>query len=155
MYTPNMIADWFLSRVDRQAGDVITHLKLQKLVYYAQAWTLALCDRPLFDEDFQAWTHGPVVPSLFQRFNGMGWNPLPAPEEDNCGELDAEVESLLEEVYTLYGEHSAKYLEQLTHSEEPWLNARGGRPLEARCTCIIPKDAMKAFYRAKLEAPAN
>lgn len=67
-YTANDIANWFLVTIDREAGETLSHLKLQKLVYYAQVWSLALFDKPLFDEDFEAWTYGPALPSLYQRF---------------------------------------------------------------------------------------
>lgn len=144
MYTASQVADWFRSAVDRQAGDVMTHLKLQKLVYYAQAWSLALLGRPLFDEDVQAWAHGPVVPSLWREYRDHGWNPLPPADE--AAELDAETEQLLREVMQSYGEKSASALEALTHSEEPWIRARGGLPPEARCTAVIPREHMRRFY---------
>lgn len=82
-YSARDIANWFLGAIDRDAGDAITHLKLQKLVYYAQAWSLALPARgvPLFDEEMQAWAHGPVAESLFQEHRGNSWDALPAPEE--------------------------------------------------------------------------
>ena len=52
------------------------NLKLQKLVYYAQAWHLALRDVPLFEEDFEAWVHGPVIPALYQEYKKFGWRPI-------------------------------------------------------------------------------
>jgi uncharacterized phage-associated protein len=149
-YTPGQIADWFLGAFDRSAGDVITPLKLQKLVYYAQAWSLALRGRPLFDEDFQAWMHGPVLCSLRKRFVGRGWEALGRPEEMPA--LDEETESLLRDVLSTYGEHSARALEALTHNEEPWIRARGSLPPEARCREIIPKDHMRSYYRHLYEA---
>lgn len=148
-YTPKIIADWFLNAVDRDSGDVVTHLKLQKLVYYAQAWALALLDRPLFDEDFRAWTHGPVLLSLWDEFKRYGWAALPPAE--NAPDIDGEVESLLRDVYRAYGEHSAKALEDLTHGEEPWMRARGTLPLEAKSSAIIRKDDMRVYYRALYE----
>lgn len=149
-YTPNQIADWFLARVDREAGDSITHLKLQKLVYYAQAWALTLLGKPLFGEDFQAWAHGPVLRSLFDRFSGHGWEALDGPEQPP--EIDEDTHELLEEVFRVYGEHAAKTLERLTHSDSPWIDARGDCAPEERCTNVIPKDAMQAFYLAKYQA---
>ena len=146
MYQPGEIADWFLAAVDRGAGDSITHLKLQKLVFYAQAWALALLGRPLFDEEVQAWAHGPVVPSLWLRFRDHRWDALPPPRE--LPELDPETTELLADVMDTYGEHSASRLEELTHSEEPWIRARRGRAPEERCTEIIPKEHMRDFYRA-------
>ena len=145
-YTADDIANWFLATVDRSAGDAITHLKLQKLVFYAQAWSLALLGRPLFEEDFQAWTHGPVVPSLWQRFRDCGWEALPFP--DDVADFEPEVQELLVDVADVYGEFSALRLEELTHREAPWLLARGGIPIELRSTAVIPKEHMRDFYRS-------
>lgn len=143
-YTPLQIANWFLANIGREAGDLITHLKLQKLVYYAQAWSLAARGKPLFDEDIQAWAHGPVVPSLFRAFRGYGMDPIPAPASVPC--LDPETVELLGEVLDVYGEHSAKKLEQLTHRERPWRDARGDLSPEARSDAVITQAAMQSYY---------
>lgn len=145
MYTAVQVGDWFRNAIDRGAGDAITPLKLQKLVYYAQAWSLALLDRPLFAEDLQAWAHGPVAPSLWQHLKRYRWEALPPAEQ--APELEPEVEALLRDVMHTYGEHSATALEELTHSEEPWQRARNGLPPEARSAAVIPKDHMRRFYR--------
>jgi uncharacterized phage-associated protein len=144
VYTAIQVADWFRNAIDREAGDLITHLKLQKLVYYAQAWSLALLERPLFDEDFRAWTHGPVILSVWHAFKDYRWEALP-PAED-VAEFEPEVEALLNDVLAAYGEHSAKALEDLTHSEDPWIRARNGLPPEATCNATIPKDHLQQFY---------
>jgi len=143
-YTPLQIANWFLANIGRDAGDLITHLKLQKLVYYAQAWSLAARGKPLFDEDIQAWAHGPVVPSLFRAFRDYGMDPIPAPA--SVPRLDSETVELLGEVLEVYGEHSARKLEQLTHRERPWRDARGDLPPEARSDAVITKAAMQSYY---------
>jgi uncharacterized phage-associated protein len=144
MYTALQVADWFRNAVDRGAGDSITHLKLQKLVYYAQAWSLALLGRPLFAEDVQAWAHGPVVPSVWRHFKDHRWDALPPGPP--AAEFDEEAETLLHEVMNSYGERSGTALEELTHSEEPWIRARNGLPIEARSTAVIPQEHMRRFY---------
>lgn len=146
-YTASDIANWFLAAIDRDAGDAITHLKLQKLIYYAQAWSLALPSRgePLFDEEIQAWAHGPVVESVFQQHRGGSWEALPAP--DAVPEVTAEDTEHLKEILAVFGEYSAKQLERMTHSEEPWVEARGDLAPEARSNNIIPKAHMTTFYR--------
>jgi uncharacterized phage-associated protein len=106
MYTALEIAVWFLGAIDRRAGDGITHLKLQKLVYYAQAWSLALLDRPLFDEEVEAWAHGPVVETVFQRFKDAGWENLPRLARKT--EIDPQTILLLRGVLATYGEHTAR-----------------------------------------------
>ena len=148
-YTPNQIADWFLCNINREAGDSLTHLKLQKLVYYAQAWSLVVFNRPLFDEEIEAWTHGPVVPSLFHKFKGFGWDALEPVEE--CVKLDDASEGLLQEILELYGQRSAKYLERLTHLEDPWKMARGNISIEQKSNAIITKQSMTTYYKSKLE----
>ena len=147
-YTVNHIADWFLSKLNTDAGDTISPLKLQKLVYYAQAWHLTVFSTPLFEEDVQAWAHGPVVPSLYHRFkntfrdhsieiNEIGLETVKFP---------IETEGLLNEVYSLYGEHSAGYLENLTHSETPWIEARIGIPVYQRSEAVITHASMIKYY---------
>ena len=135
IYQVNQIADWFLAAINREAGDTISHLKLQKLMYYAQAWSLALNHKSLFNEDFEAWTE-------------FDWNSIP-PEVifSNTDKLTQEDEELLFDILNSYGDLSAKHLEELTHLETPWRNARGNIPLEARSTHIISKEIMQEYYQ--------
>ena len=151
-YAPTQIADWFLCSIDRSAGEAITHLKLQKLVYYAQAWSLALFNQPLFKEDIEAWAHGPVIPSLFNKYRARGWRNLEAPA--TCPKFDKETEGLLREVLDIYGKYDAKYLERLTHQEGIWKEVRGDLPAERASNHIIPKDKMRKYY-LKLYEEAN
>lgn len=143
-YRATDVAKWILASVDRAAGDSITHLKLQKLVYYAQAWSLALRGKPLFDEDLQAWAHGPVAESVFYDYRDYGWQAIPAPEE--VPEIASEDAEHIDEIVETYGEYSAKQLERMTHSEKPWLDTRGELPVEARSSRVIGKDMMAKFY---------
>lgn len=147
--TANEIADWFLCHMDRESGDSITHLKLQKLVYYAQAWSLALFNEPLFKEELQAWTHGPVAPSVYRKFSDKGFEALPAPKR--CKTFEGKIEGLLSEIYNIYGRLTAKDLERLTHGEDPWNIARGGLSPEAASNNIITKESMKKYYKLLLK----
>lgn len=144
MYSALEIAKWFLCSVDREAGDNITHLKLQKLLYYAQAWSLVLLDKPIFEDEIQAWTHGPVIPTVYSFYAGYPYNNLPIPEE--CPSITKEYEEVLEEVMKTYGIYEAKYLEKLTHQELPWQEARRNLPIEARCDIPISLKTMKEYY---------
>ena len=149
MYSALDIAKWFLCAVDREAGDSITHLKLQKLLYYAQAWSLVLEENPIFYEEIQAWMHGPVVSEVYDVYSIYGYKEIPKP--DDYPNIDRNYEEVLEEVMKTYGIYQAKYLEQLTHSEKPWLEARGDLPLEARCDTPISLETMKKFYKEMQE----
>lgn len=150
-YKAATIARWFISKPDRDAGDTITHLKLQKLLYYAQAWHLVHTGERLFDDEMQAWTHGPVVPSVWQLYRDRRWDPL---EPEKTPKLDEQLSGFLEKVWAAYGGFSAKRLEKMTHDEKPWIEARGNLPLEAKCTTSINEDTIVEFYKARLEKNA-
>ena len=147
-HSANQVADWFLSRINTESGDTISPLKLQKLVYYAQAWHLTVFNTPLFDEKIEAWMHGPVAPSVYYRFQEVCRDCVIEIENIEIEKVDfsPESEQLLSEVYAIYGEHSASYLEALTHNETPWLSARNGLPEFVRCNNEITKESMKIFY---------
>lgn len=144
----NHIADWFINRIDREAGEAITHLKLQKLLYFAQAWYLANKGEALFDAEFQAWAHGPVTRPIYDRFKGQSWEPLTP--VDNPTVLPKIITSYLAKVFETYGKYGAKHLEKITHGHDPWINARGDCLPEERCETIITKDSMKEFYGKKI-----
>lgn len=150
-YTPDNIADFFISQVNAEIGDSITPLKLQKLVYYAQAWSIALFDKPLFDEEIQAWMHGPVVPSLYHKFKDYTYHSIDV-KSYKCESVHFSEETfeLLNEIYSVYGELNAKFLEELTHSERPWIDARGSRLTFEICKSIITHESMSEFYKSKL-----
>lgn len=145
----NQVADFFIRQSDVESGDNITHLKVQKLLYYAQGWHLALHDKPLFSEAIQAWAHGPVCPTVWKRFKDKNFTPL---TEENTiydgSELKRSELNFLSEVWTVYGQFTAKRLEEMTHSEEPYLNARGNLAEYARSTTVIPQSAMKRYFKS-------
>ncbi|MGL4465191.1 MAG: Panacea domain-containing protein [Planctomycetia bacterium] len=155
------MADCLLNYFCRH-GDPITNLKLQKILYYAQAWHLALYDSALFDDDFQAWVHGPVQPDVYFAFRDNGYRPIvtidcdqgrdecDAPEDEDFSECSAVTGKHLQEVVDIYGGMSAIQLEDQTHSEQPWIEARGGTPRNEPSTALISKTTMRDFYRAKL-----
>ncbi|WP_339145462.1 MULTISPECIES: type II toxin-antitoxin system antitoxin SocA domain-containing protein [unclassified Sutcliffiella] len=145
LYDSLRVAEWFVANTDRESGASITHLKLQKLMYYAQAWTKVLLGKKLFDSRIEAWMHGPVVTEVYHRYKSHSYHELPIPDE--APDLDTNVEFVLSEILRVYGKYDAKYLEELTHQEDPWIEARNGLPLEARCENEIPLEKMEEFYR--------
>ena len=144
--TAEQIADTIIY-LSRERGIEITNLKLQKLLYYAQAWNLAFTREPLFHDPIEAWVHGPVVPSVFRKFREYRWNKI------DCAVLpveDAQIIAHLNAVLDVYGSIQATRLESLTHREEPWKSARGERPIDEPCNAIIDTDVMKRFYSSLL-----
>lgn len=129
----------------------ISNKKLQKLVYYAQAWSLVLNDKKLFKDPIEAWVHGPAVRSLYVQYKNFGFSPITETVDTSSITMTAEDKKLLDEVWKVYGKLDAGYLEMLTHSEKPWQEARNGlQSYENSDNEITPK-AMKSFYSAKLE----
>ncbi|MDO4568808.1 MAG: DUF4065 domain-containing protein [Planctomycetia bacterium] len=139
------IARWFLSQ------DSMTHKKLQKLCYYAQAWHCALHDgTPLFEDDIQVWVHGPVVVSLYSKYADYRWNPIPKQEFDESVLAENTLE-LLHSVYNTYGDLQGCQLENLTQAEDPWKMAREDlKPWEV-CYKVIPCSDMQDYYGKKYQ----
>jgi uncharacterized phage-associated protein len=150
----DVVADYFLLQVDPLAGDTISNLKLQKLCYYAQAWSLALDGKPLFGERIEAWAHGPAIPKLYRRFRQYGSGAIDPYDlvTNPIRDLHQEHRDRLDEVWRKYGSRTAAQLRNLTHSEEPWLKAWGDTPPGGKCTEEITHDSMRAFYRRQMKS---
>ena len=142
--SPGALADFLLVSC-RERGENLTNLKLQKLLYYSQAWYLALHSKALFHEDFQAWVHGPVLPSQYHRFRDYQWRPI---VEDVASPIvESATSGFLEEIVDVFGTETAVALELMTHREKPWMEARGSLAFDAPSTKVIPKNTMRAYYR--------
>ena len=119
-------------------------MKLQKLCYYAQVWSLLWDDYPLFDEDFEAWANGPVCPELFYYSQGkfsVDANNMKG-DSDNLTENQKDT---VQRVLDFYGEKNAQWLSQLTHMEAPWKDARQGIPNGSPSKAKITKESMAMY----------
>lgn len=145
MIKASTVARYFLSLTDEEAGDTISNLKLQKLLYYAQGFHLAVVGEPLFGERVEAWTHGPVVPDVYHLYKHMGSSAIERPEEFDPGEVDEQARSILDEVYDVYGQYSAWKLREMTHLESPWLDAYKKGPGSA-----IEPGRMAEYFKTRL-----
>ena len=144
MPTARNVADYFLSKTRLEVGDSITHLKLQKLVYDAQGFHLAVYDKPLFNEHIEAWDHGPVAPDLYQDFVSYESDPLPAAEESQAAApFTSEQISLLDDGYEVFGQFSAWKLRQMTHSEPTWEKAHPSG--------VITHAAMEKYFKTQID----
>ena len=146
--TASDIAKYFIASFQKKKKE-ISNLKLQKLLYYAQAWYLALYGSPLFADSIEAWVHGPVVRSVFQEYRKFKWNPLSTSDSGNVSFADT-TKDHLEEVIRVYGKYDAVFLERLTHRESPWRDARGSLAPDEPSNRVITHEAMKKFYSALL-----
>ncbi|MDR2019490.1 MAG: DUF4065 domain-containing protein [Treponema sp.] len=129
-----------LSKQDTEDGEyeLISHMKLQKLVYYCQGFHLALYDSLFFPEAIEAWTHGPVCPRLYHALKAYGASPIAAITDPDKINLSSREKALVAMVYDNYGQYSAARLREMTHKEGPWNKTWEG--------CQIPDDAMKRYF---------
>lgn len=120
-YSALTVAKYFLSVPDEDSGELISNLKLQKLLYYAQghAVALGLANGLLFKDKLYAWKHGPVVKTVYNHYAVHGRDALPRERPPTT--LSREAVSLLDEIYRVYGRYSAWALREMTHREAPWL----------------------------------
>jgi uncharacterized phage-associated protein len=122
----------------------ISAIKLQKLVYYAQAWSLVWEERPIFRARIEAWANGPVVPELYRHHRGSfqvaNW-PLGDPNN-----LVADDQSTINAVIKFYGHKSPQWLSDLTHMEAPWIRARKGTASGEVCNQEITLASMAEYY---------
>ncbi len=128
-------------------GDVITNLKLQKLLYYAQAWYLVNYNRRLFEDPIEAWDLGPVVRSIYYKWKRYGSIPIPYnPTGKEEAVLQKHQIGFLKEFFRIFSSLSATALVSMSHNESPWKEAHKQGPN----TVIIPA-AMRVFYEKLYE----
>lgn len=149
------VADYVIVKLE-EAGAGLNVLKLQKLLFYIQAWHLAIKQKPLFDAKFQAWVHGPVSREIYDRFSNthMMYGAITSKdvaEHDQAESLDQEAADFVNEILEAYASYSGTKLERMTHDEEPWIQARGGLPNSARCETEIDEGLMASYYKQTLE----
>jgi uncharacterized phage-associated protein len=147
------LAKYILAKVDQPTN----HLKLQKLVYYVEAYHLSYFNESIIDDDFEAWVHGPVVRKVWNRFSNRK-TPLydqirldayesikvMGAVEDKISEEQLD---LIENIISTLGKKSGYYLECMTHEELPWKEARKNLPFDVRSSRKISKETMKRFYQ--------
>lgn len=147
--TASKVAKYILSLMDEDAGDTISNLNLQKLLYYVQGFHLAAFDTPLFPDEIQAWMYGPVVPEVYHEYKGHGSLAIPRPEFDRHElELSEESMRLIADVIGVYGEYSAGRLMKFTHSEPPWQSAYCDG-LGARSP--ISHESLRDYFKTQLD----
>lgn len=141
MQTADNVARWFLSRNKARSlngeADLITNLKLQKLLYYAQGIHLALYGKPLFNEEIVAWQYGPAIETVYRTYrdNGSDFIKNFKPPKEN---FSSDEEYTLQFVQETFGQFSAWKLADMTHEENPWKDTKRNQ--------IIPREAIQKYF---------
>ncbi|MDB5163934.1 MAG: putative phage-associated protein [Candidatus Saccharibacteria bacterium] len=136
------VANVFAKLTDIDSGEVLTNLKIQKLVYYAQGFHLAMFDKPLFNDPIVAWEHGPVVEDLYHKLKEHKSSPVMIAGAINK-DISTEQIELLVEVYDVYGQFSAWKLRDMTHNETPWATTPKGY--------VITHAKLKTYFKNQLQ----
>ena len=125
--------------------DRLSPLRLQKLLYYAQGWSLVLRNKPLFEESIKAWQHGPAVPTVWHAFKQYGSGAID-PQDVPPAKLDDESKGLIRAVWHAYRGFSAISLREMTHREPPWAKAAARRKPDAPWTVEISRSTMRVYF---------
>ena len=137
------IANWFLSQATEE--NYMTHLALQKLLYFSQGWNYVFNNRSLFQDDCEAWVHGAVYRSVFDTFKKFKYKPLPV--IDKKIKIPKEELDVLEYVKKYYFDvYNAKSLEKICHLEKPYILTRKEYEIDQNCEEIIEKDLIRDYY---------
>lgn len=141
MTTVHDVAAYILSKLGR-----MTTMKLQKLCYYSQGWSLAWDGEPLYTESIEAWANGPVTVDLYRAHRGqfnVGPEDLQSGDSNN---LQRDQLDTIDAVLEAYGHLSGQQLSDMTHSERPWLEARGITPDGERSSALVELESMQDFF---------
>ena len=122
MATVHDVAAYILQNLGK-----MTAMKLQKLLYYSQAWSLVWDERPLFDSRIEAWANGPVLPEVYKVHKGM-FEVGPTWPNGSAAAVagDSAAKETVDAVLGFYGDKTSQWLSDLTHQEKPWIDARKG-----------------------------
>lgn len=150
------VADWFIEKAQEDGGE-ISPKKLQKLLYYAYSWSLVFFNESsgnlsekLFENNIEAWVHGPVIPEVYHEYKKYGYDPIVKDVKKPC--FSEDTEDVLNQVWDIYGGYNGNQLESITHQEEPWIEARGdSKPLDASNVLLNDKTIF-SYYLGELEA---
>lgn len=156
------LSKYIIAKYDN-VGDLVTNKKLQKILYYIKAWGLVYFEDGVIDDDFEAWIHGPVCPSVYKEYKMFGYNSIKIDykgisssqfinnfkQQYGKTEEDKNKIAMIDAVFNKYGKLSSLQLELLTHSEYPWIDAREGlSPIETG-NRKIDEETMRSFYGKK------
>ena len=145
MPAATQVAEWIVRHSAEDLAVPVDPMSLEKMVYYAQCFYLALKREPLFMDEIHAWRFGPVVRSVYDRYSAFDSNPIVL-EEGDWPSLDEKIEDYLVQIVSFFGRYTALKLSDATHSEEPWIIARHGLSRPQNSDVLMPVQQLKQYY---------
>lgn len=143
------LSDYIIMKCNKD-GKEITNKKLQKMMFYCQAYHIAKYRKNLIDNEFEAWVHGAVLPELYNEYSDHGYNAINKfnnQEYNKIREVFGEyLCRFLDKIIDKFSSFTGNQLEKLNHSESPWQEARKGYAPEQICNEIITKDSIYYYY---------
>ena len=136
------VARYLLTLVNEEEGDLMSNLKLQKLLYYTQGYYLAMYGKPLFPDEIQAWSYGPVVPNVYHEYKRHGRSAIPVPKDADLSMFSSTECDLINGIYRDYGQYEASVLMHLTHEELPWQSTQRND--------VITHNLLKNYFKTQL-----
>jgi len=134
------VANYIINKIG-----TLTAMKLQKLVYYSQVWSVIWDENELFNEEIQAWANGPVVKELYNEHKGE-FRITKEFARGNKNKLSKNQKENINKVLDFYGKKSAQWLSELTHNELPWILARKGLQPDERGERVINLASIQEYY---------
>ena len=144
MYSARDIARCLILLADAD-GEFMSEMRLHKLLYYAQGWSLGLMHERLFTESIEAWKYGPVIPKLRNELPTQN-RMLSVDVFDGATPLNKEHSEFVQLIWNRYRKHSGWNLHRLTHEERPWKDARGDLPDDARSSNQITVESLRSHF---------
>lgn len=164
-YSSLQVANAFIELAEKTSGERLTNMKLQKLLYFAQGWHIAVRGKPLFNEQIEAWDYGPVVPTVYHKFSHRGAQPIikKATAIVFDGERfvtetvediqDEEIKNFLASIWRTYGKHSALTLSKLTHAADtPWTRVLKDNGGKLPTGTDIPREYLRDYFESRRKA---
>ena len=145
MYTAKDVAKWFINELHPEP------LKLQKLLYLAQGFSFAFNDEALFEDDMEAWVHGPVVKSVYEEYKNYKYSPITINYE--IIDFNDDALSILNYVKNNFSKFDSKYLENISHNQEPWIMSREGLDPDERSDKTISKLSIANYFTNYINQP--
>jgi len=144
--TSIIVANKIIAECDADKGEIISNLKLQKMLYYLQGFFIAMFNKKLFEEPILAWTYGPVVENAYHHFKAFGNGAIVLNGNEKMVKLTKNEYNLFKNVMDEYGQFSAIKLMKMTHEEPPWKDAFNKCP-----NSEITYNCLKRYFLTQIE----